>query len=154
MRKKETNNVKWRTAAPVALAGLLFCALLGGVGDEANGGGYFLVDGAGLEGTLEIGRPAPRNSEPEAGGWYRFEETPLYFKEAEGRVALILCAQFCLTNRNISIGSRVKEVLRRYGSPLEEKLLNGRAFLFYRGVGFVLSEDRQTVEAIYIFPVF
>ena len=122
---------------------------------QAFCGGYFLVDGIGLEGKLEIGRSAPKEvRSADAQGWSSMDGMPLDFKTTgDNRVAVIRCASHCLTNRGIAIGSSVKEVLLTYSTPDEEKVVNdGKKVLIYKGVGFLLDQKESFVEGIYIFP--
>ena len=137
---------------------LLHCAFFFAFPDEAGAGGYFLVDGVGLEGQLEVGGPVPKSAPGGApdGQWHPFPHarSPLKFKAADGIVVMIMCDSNCLTNRNISIGSQLKQVYWRYGKPLEKKALKDKPFLVYNGVGFLMDSKGERVEAIYIFPHF
>jgi hypothetical protein len=119
-------------------------------------GGLFLVDGVGLEGKLEIGMPAPPQARElnDQSGWYGLDDLPIYFKITTDRhVVMIRCDNYCLTNRSISIGSRVQEVLRTYGKPLAERSIEGKKFLEYRGVGFALNAQGNAVGNIFILPM-
>jgi len=133
---------------------LLFALIILGAGKAAYAG-LFLVDGVGLENSLEIGMPAPPKARAlhDQPGWYGLDNLPIYFKmTADRHVAVIRCDNYCLTNRSISIGSSVEDVLRKYGKPLDEKSIEGRTFLEYRGVGFVLNAEKVAVEKIFILP--
>lgn len=143
-----------RSIYPVS-AVLLVYVLLGLAAKPVAAGGYFLIDGVGLEGEIQIGLPAPKNAKPtgDQEGWYGIDKLPLYFKKtAEGRVAVIRCDRLCLTNRGITIGSGVKDVMLSYSTPSEEKRINKKKFLTYNGAGFLLNEKGDAVETIYIFP--
>ena len=135
---------------------LLFAVFLSLMPEQAACGGFFLVDGVGLQGQMEIGMAAPKSAKESGSelGWYNLDKLPIYFKKAtDGRIAIIRCDNYCLTTRSISIGSSVREVLWRYGTPAEEKLLDGKKFLTYSGVGFLLDTKGTIVEKIFIFPM-
>ncbi len=138
---------------PLAPFLILAVGLVCAAPDGAVGGGLFLIDGVGLQGRLEIGMRAPqdRGAVRDHPGWLILDDGPLWFaKTTEGQVALIRCNKQCLTNRGVATGSRRQEVLSAYGNPVEERPLEGKQFLSYRGAGFLLDGD--TVVAIFILP--
>lgn len=144
-----------RSIFPVSVVLLAHVFLLGLAPKQVAAGGYFLIDGVGLEGKLQIGLPAPKNvkASGDQEGWRRLDNLPLYFKTTSGdRVAVIRCDRLCLTNRGISIGSSFEDVLLGYGTPSEEKTLSGKKFLIYSGAGFLFDKSGNSVESIYIIP--
>lgn len=133
---------------------LLFMALSAVAPERADCGGFFLIDGVGLQSKLEIGRAAPRNARAIRGrpGWYSLDRHPLSFRKTpDNRVVVIRCDKYCLTNRSVAVGSSMGEVFLSYGTPAEERTLEGKRFLSYGGTGF-LFDTRENVEAIFIFP--
>lgn len=138
----------------LASIALFFIALPALAPERAACGGFYLIDGVGLQGRLEIGRPAPRNAREIRGqrGWYRLDRIPLLFRKTpDNRIAVIRCDGYCLTNRSVAVGSSIREVFLSYGTPIEEKTLEGKRFLTYGGTGFLL-DAKGAVEAIFIFP--
>lgn len=155
---KELNSVKKCHLRLIIFWGVVGFAILWGIRGDVFSGGYFLVPGVGLQGNLEIGGPAPPNSEIRGNNWTEVGKTGIHFKVSRHtggvRVALIRCEQSCVTDRGIGIGSQLKEVFRRYGYPLKTRKSSksSKMFLTYRGIGFRL--ENNTVDAIYIFPIF
>jgi hypothetical protein len=115
-------------------------------------GGYFLLNGIGMPGELEIGQKRDERAVT-PGEWIRHSEALRFKVDRSQNVVLISCkVRGCVAENNIEIGTRLGTLLRRYGAPVERSRLKEGVFYRYHGVGFIIRNDR--VSDIYIFPRF
>ncbi len=124
-------------------------------GEEAFAKGLYLKRGVGIQGFLEIGKEAEIAGREELFAGYH-EEYGLTFEQHKesGAILTLKCNIVrCKTDNNIGVGSVKKDVMRRFGPPLEEKSFNGdkKLFISYDGVAFIITEGR--VNTIFIIPI-
>ncbi len=124
-------------------------------GEEASAGELYLKRGVGIPGFLEAGRKAEISGRENLYASYLYEYGLTFEQHKEsGTILTLKCnMEGCKTDNNIGVGSEEKDVIRRFGPPLEKKSFDKgeKLFISYDGVAFIIIKGR--VHTIFILPV-
>jgi len=117
--------------------------------------GLFLKRGIGINEKLRIGATISPEDSIVLNGYRQLFGLDYDLDDSLKTIRFFKCNQpGCYTDNNVAIDELIGTVIRRFGSPLQEKSFKekGDVFIAYEGVAFVIGPDGR-VKEIYILPL-